>query len=164
MAILSREEAQTLLKKALGFSKAEECEVSLNGSEEGNIRYARNAVSTAGDISQLTLAVSSSFGKKTGNASIDEFDDKSLEKVVRRSEELAQLAPENPEHMPMLGPQTFPESIEFVQATADMGPDVRAAAVAKSIQVSKDAKLQAAGYLEDSVEFSAVMNSKGLFA
>ena len=164
MAILTKEEAQTLLKKALSYSKADECEVSLNGSEEGNIRYARNAVSTAGDISQLTLAVSSSFGKKTGNASIDEFDDKSLEKVVRRSEELAQLAPENPEHMPLLGPQTFPESIEFVQATADMGPDARAAAVAKSIQVSKDANLQAAGYLEDSAEFSAIMNSKGLFA
>jgi hypothetical protein len=51
MAILSKEEAQALLKKALSYSKAEECEVSLNGSEEGNIRYARNAVSTAGDIS-----------------------------------------------------------------------------------------------------------------
>jgi predicted Zn-dependent protease len=164
MAILSKEEAQALLKKALSYSKAEECEVSLNGSEEGNIRYARNAVSTAGDISQLSLGVSSSFGKKTGTASIDEFDDKSMEKVVRRSEELAQLAPENPEHMPLLGPQTFPESIEFVQSTADMTPDVRAEAVGKSIQVSKDAKLQAAGYLEDSVQFSAIMNSKGLFA
>src|ERR1700722_9280675 len=160
MAILSKEEAQALLKKALSYSKAEECEVSLNGSEEGNIRYARNAVSTAGDISQLSLGVSSSFGKRTGTASIDEFDDKSLEKVVRRSEELAQLAPENPEHMPMLGPQTFPDSIEFVQSTADMTPDVRAEAVGKSIRVSKDAKLQAAGYLENSVQFSAVMNSK----
>ena len=38
MAILSKEEAQALLKKALSYSKAEECEVSLTGSEEGNIR------------------------------------------------------------------------------------------------------------------------------
>jgi predicted Zn-dependent protease len=164
MSIFSKEEAQKLLKKALSYSKADECEVSLNGSESGNIRYARNAVSTAGEISRLSLTVSSSFGKKTGTASIDEFDDASLEKVVKRSEELAQLAPENPEHMPLLGPQEFPESIGFVPATAAITPDTRAEAVAKSIQVSRDAKLQAAGYLENSTNSVAIMNSKGLFA
>jgi predicted Zn-dependent protease len=164
MAILNKEEAQALLKKALGYSKAEECEVSLNGSETGNIRYARNEVSTAGEIGRLSLGVSSSYGKKTGTATIDEFDDASLEKVVRRSEELAQLAPENPEHMPLLGPSTFEESTTFVPATAAITPDIRAEAVGKSIRVSKDANLQAAGYLENSVNFEAIMNSKGLFA
>jgi predicted Zn-dependent protease len=164
MAILTKEEAQKLLQKVLSYSKAEECEVGITGSEAGNIRYARNAVSTAGDVSRLSLLVSSSFGKKTGTASIDEFDDASLEKVVRRSEELAQLAPENPEHMPLLGPQTYAESITWVPATAGITPDTRAEAVGKSIQVSKDAKLQAAGYLENSANFEAIMNSKGLFA
>lgn len=164
MAILSKEEAQTLLKKVLSYSKADECEVALTGSESGNIRYARNAVSTAGDVNRLGLFVVSSFGKKSGTATIDEFDDASLAKVVRRSEELAQLAPENPEHMPLLGPQNFPESITYVPATAAITPDTRAEAVGKSIQVCKDAKLQAAGYLENSTGFSAVMNSKGLFA
>ncbi|HEX9511828.1 MAG TPA: metallopeptidase TldD-related protein [Puia sp.] len=164
MAILSKEEAQKLLQKVLSFSKAEECEVSLNGSEGGNIRYARNAVSTAGEISRLSLAVSSTFGKKTGTATIDEFDDASLEKVVRRSEELAQLSPDNPEHMPLLGPQTFAESITYVPATAAITPDTRAEAVGKSIAVSKEAKLQAAGYLENTTGFNALMNSKGLFA
>src|SRR5271169_1011363 len=107
MAILKKEEAQALMKKVIAFSKADECEVSLNGSEGGNIRYARNSVSTAGDVSTLSLFVSSSFGKKTGIATINEFDDASLQKVVKRSEELAQLAPENPEHMPLLGPQEY---------------------------------------------------------
>jgi len=164
MAIFSKEEAQKLLKKVLSYSKADECEAGLNGSEGGNIRYARNSVSTAGEVSKLTLAVSSSFGKKTGTATIDEFDDASLEKVVRRSEELAQLAPENPEHMPLLGPQTYPDSITYVPATAAVTPDTRAEAVGKSIKVSKEAKLQAAGYLENSTGFEAIMNSKGLFA
>ena len=50
MAILSKEEAQAILKKTLSFSKADECEISLEGSESGNIRYARNAVSTAGEV------------------------------------------------------------------------------------------------------------------
>ena len=164
MSIYNKEQAQKLLQKVLAFSKAEECEVSLTGSESGNIRYARNSVSTAGEIGQLTLAVSSSYGKKTGTATINEFDDASLEKVVSRSEELAQLAPENPEHMPLLGPQTFADSITYVQSTADITPDTRAEAVGKSIQVSRDAKLQAAGYLENTTSFESIANSKGLFA
>ncbi|MEX6690816.1 TldD/PmbA family protein [Danxiaibacter flavus] len=164
MAILNKQEAETLLKKVLGFSKADECEVSLSGSEGGNIRYARNSVSTAGDISTISLAVSSTFGKKTGTATINEFDDASLEKVVRRSEELAQLAPENPEYMPLLGPSTFKDSIAYIKSTAAITPDTRAEAVAKSIQVAKQEKLEAAGFLENTTGFNAVMNSKGLFA
>jgi len=164
MPILNKEEAQALLKKVLAYSKAEECEVSLNGSEGGNIRTALNAVSTAGDISTIGLAVTSVFGKKAGTATIDEFDDAALERVVRRSEELAQLAPANPEYMPMLGPQTFAESITFNASTAAITPDTRAEMVAKSLSVTKEAKLTAAGFLENSTSFNAVMNSKGLFA
>jgi predicted Zn-dependent protease len=163
MAILSKEEAQALLKKVMSYSKADECEAGLNGSEGGNIRYARNAVSTAGDISTLSLSVSSTFGKKTGSATINEFDDKSLEKVVRRAEELAQLAPENPEYMPLLGPQNFKDSITYVESTAAMTPDSRAELVGKSIKVAKEAKLEAAGFLENTTGFSAFMNSKGMF-
>jgi len=164
MAILNKEEAQAILKKVLGFSKADECEVGLYGREGGNIRYARNGVSTAGDISTLGLAVTSTFGKKSATSTIDQFDDSSLQIVVKRSEELARLAPENPEYMPMQGPQEFPEGVGYIPATAAITPDTRAEAVAKSIQVCKDAKLQAAGFLENTIGFSSVMNSKGLFA
>ncbi|MEO5893562.1 MAG: TldD/PmbA family protein [Ferruginibacter sp.] len=164
MGIFSKEEAQALLKKVIAFSKADECEASFSGSEGGNIRYARNAISTSGDVSTLILAVSSTFGKKTGTATINEFDDASLQKVVKRSEETAQLAPENPEYMPLLGPQVYKESITYNPATAAGTPDTRAEAVAKSIKVAEEAKLQAAGFLENTTSFSAVMNSKGLFA
>src|SRR5476651_2244531 len=164
MPILNKEEAQALLKKVLSYSKADECEVSVNGSEGGNIRYALNAVSTAGDVSTLDLVVVSVFGKKAGTATINEFDDAALERVVRRSEELAQLAPPNPEYMPMLGPQTFAEAITYNTNTAAMTPDSRAEMVAKSLLVTKEAKLTAAGFLENSTDFNAVMNSKGLFA
>ncbi|RFM30195.1 TldD/PmbA family protein [Deminuibacter soli] len=162
--ILSKAEAQVLLKKVLGYSKAEACEITLSGSEGGNIRYARNAVSTAGDISTLSVSVNATFGKKTGTATINEFDDASLKKVVQRAEELAQLAPDNPEHMPLLGPADFKEAITYVPATAAATPDTRAEAVAKSIQVAKEAKLEAAGFIENTTSFTAVMNSKGLFA
>lgn len=165
MAILNKQEAEALLKKVLGFSKADECEANLSGSNNGNIRYARNAVSTSGGISQNQLVVSSAYGKKLGTATINEFDDASLEKVVRRSEELAQLAPENPEFMRFLGPQEYPSpSKTFEPATAAIDPAYRSNAVGQSLQISKDSDLTAAGFLENSAGFAAMMNSKGLFA
>jgi len=164
MPILSKEQAQALLKKVLSYSKADECEVNLTGTDGGNVRYARNSVSTSGIISQTQLIVQSAFGKKLGTATINEFDDASLEKVVRRAEELAQLAPENPEYVSILGPQTYTESKTFVQSTASITPKQRAELVEQSLKVAKDSKTIAAGFLEDNAGFSAMMNSKGLFA
>jgi predicted Zn-dependent protease len=164
MAILTKEEAKALMQKALSYSKADECEVNLTGTDSGNIRYARNSVSTSGRISQSSLVVSSAYGKKSGVATINEFDDASLEKVVRRSEELAQLAPENPEYVSILGPQTYAEAINFIPATAAITPKLRADAVAQSLKITKENKAIGAGFWEDTNGFSAMMNSKGLFA
>ncbi|CAN5432966.1 TldD/PmbA family protein [soil metagenome] len=165
MAILSKEEAKKILEKALSFSKAEGCSLSLNGNERGNIRYARNSVSTAGENTNLVLGVQSNFGKKLGTATINEFDDASLEKVVRRAEELAQLAPENPEYMESLPQQTYGgDSKTWSEATAKINPEYRAQAAADSINPAAAKDVTSAGYLEDSKGFSAILNSKGLFA
>lgn len=146
MPILTKEQAKALLTKALSYSKAEQCEINLSGSDSGNVRYARNSVSTSGGTSTNSMVVSAAFGKKLGVATINEFDDASLEKVVRRAEELAQLAPENPEFMPFLGPQQYgPDSPTFSESTAAMGAKERADAVQASLIQAKENKLTAAG-------------------
>ena len=164
MAIYTEEEARKILEKAMSFSKADACVINLGGSESGNIRYARNTVSTAGHQSNQSLAVEASFGKKSGTATIDEFDDASLEKVVRRAEELAQLSPENPEFMEPLGPQTYDESVSYSEATANTTPEFRADVAAKSIKPASEKEVTAAGFLDDGAGFSAMLNSNGLFA
>jgi predicted Zn-dependent protease len=164
MSIYTEQEARTLLEKVLSYSKADECECNLDGSIAGNIRYARNTVSTAGEVSNVTLAVQSCYGKRTGTATINEFDDASLEKVVRRSEELARLAPENPEHMPIQGPAEYSKVDAWSESTANITPEDRAAAADASITPSKENNLVAAGYLNDAKGFSAIANSNGMFA
>ncbi len=153
-----------MLQKVLSYSKADECEVNLLGEERGNVRYARNEVSTSGSLINKNLVVQSAFGKRVGTATIDEFDDASLEKVVRRSEELAQLAPENPEYVGVLSSQQYLKSNGFFDSTANVNPAARADAVAKSLALTRSQQLTAAGFLEDRRGYSAMMNSKGLFA
>lgn len=164
MTMFSESEARELLKKALSYSKADACEANLNGSRDGNIRYARNSVSTAGLVENLALVVQSNFGKKMGTATVNEFDEGSIEKVVRRSEELAQLAPENPEFMPVLGPQEYLKTKGYFDSTARISAEFRAQAAADSIGPCKSKNLIAAGFLEDSAGFQAMANSAGLFA
>jgi predicted Zn-dependent protease len=165
MAILSKEEAKKILEKVVGFSKADGIEANLNGNDGGNIRYARNSVSTSGEDSNVNLTVQSYVGKKVGSASINEFDDASLEKVVRRAEELSKLAPENSEFMEPLPQQTYgAETKTFIESTANITPEYRAQAAADSILPASKKEITAAGFLEDSRGFGSLMNSKGAFA
>jgi predicted Zn-dependent protease len=165
MAILTEDECKAILKKALSYSKADECEVNINGGNSANIRYARNSVSTSGSLSSTTMAISSAFGKKLGIVTLNEYTDEAIASAVKRSEELAKLAPENPEYMPFLGPQTYaPAAKTFVPATAAITPAQRTTMVEQSLNVAKEAKLTAAGFLQNSANFSAMMNSHGLFA
>lgn len=163
MSILTQEQTKRICDRVLSFSKADECTVTVRGSRVGNIRFARNAVSTAGLADDTTIAVQVAFGKRVGTATINEFDDKSLEKVVRRAEDLARLAPENPEFMPTIGKQEYKASQTFVQRTADIDPEFRAQAAAYSIEESRKNKLVAAGFFIDSTSFEAIANSNGVF-
>ena len=164
MSIYTKEEAKAILEKALAYSKADGCEMNIYGDTTGNIRYARNTVSTAGVNSNIELAVQSNFGKRVGTATINEFDNDSLAKVVARSEELAKLSPESPEFMAPLGPQEYDTSKTYSDATASITPEFRAAVAASSIEPARAKKVTAAGYLEDGAGFEAMANKKGLFA
>ncbi|MBW3466785.1 TldD/PmbA family protein [Arthrospiribacter ruber] len=163
MAMLSKEEAKQIIDKVLSYAKADETEVSISGGRTGNIRYARNTVNTSGESNTITVAVNSVYGKKSGVATGNELDEAALKRIVEKSEEIARLAPENPEYMPMLGPQDYPETKNFSQKTADIDPSYRAKAAMDSIEVSNSGNLTAAGYLEDFAGFSAMGNSKGMF-
>jgi len=163
MTIYSEKDAKAILDKAIKASKADECTATLSGSNGGNIRYALNSVSTSGYVSDCDLAVEVAFGKRTGTATINSFDDASIQAVVRRAEELARLAPENPEFMPAIDKQTYKASNTFVQKTADITPEYRASVAAACIEPCRKDKLTAAGFFTDGQSFSAIANSKGNF-
>jgi len=163
MKQLNQEEAKRICDRVLGFSKADECSVAISGTREGNIRFARNSVSTAGLTEDQTLNVTVAFGKRQGTASINEFDDKSLERAVRRAEDIARLAPENPEAMPLIGKQDFKSSGTYFASTAAIDPDYRAEVAAQSIGAGRKNKLVTAGFFNDSTGFETIANSKGVF-
>ncbi|KAF1719582.1 TldD/PmbA family protein [Pseudoxanthomonas wuyuanensis] len=163
MSILTEAQAKAILDKVIALSTADECTATLTGSVDGNIRFALNNISTSGIVSNADLAVQVAFGKRVGTATINEFDDAALERVVRRAEDLAKLAPENPEFMPAIGKQSYTASPTFSESTAAITPEFRAQVAADSIAPCKAEKLIAAGFLDDGQSFVAFANSNGNF-
>ena len=163
MSIFTEQQAKAILDKVIALSKADECTATLAGSIDGNIRFALNNVSTSGMVTNAELAVQVAFGKRVGTASINEFDDASLERVVRRAEDLARLAPENPEFMPAIDKQAYKPSATFSDSTAAITPEFRAQVAADSLLPCRGHGLVAAGFLQDGNGFVAIANSKGNF-
>lgn len=163
MSIFTEQQSRAILDKVIALSKADECTGTLTGTVDGNVRFALNNVSTSGVVDNVELAVQVAYGKRVGIATINQFDDASLERVVRRAEELAKLAPENEEFMPALEKQTYATTPSYDESIANITPEYRAKVAADSIAPCRTDKLIAAGFLADGVTFSAFANSKGNF-
>jgi predicted Zn-dependent protease len=163
MAMLTEAEARELLGRVLAQSSADATVVSANGSRGGNIRYARNTVTTAGEEENRSLSVTASFGKRSGSSSTNDFSPESLAATVKRAEELARLAPEDPEYLPPIGEQSYRPTPNWSDRTAEMSAADRAQVAAGSIRPSKAAACVAAGFLSDSSGWSARMSSTGNF-
>jgi predicted Zn-dependent protease len=161
--IWTREQAKALTDRALSYGKTEETQVVLTGGERANVRFARNSVTTSGASSGYSLTVVAKVGKKTGTVTASEFSDASLQRAARNAEEIARLSPDNPESMPVLGPQTYAPVKAYFDDAASATPEWRAGAVRAALDVSKEKDVVSAGFVETSAQIQAIATSKGLF-
>jgi predicted Zn-dependent protease len=161
--IWTREQAKALCDRALSFSKAEETQVVLTGGDRANVRFARNSVTTAGASSGYSLAIVAKFGQKTGTVTASEFSDASLQRAAANAAEIAKLSPDNPEAMPMLGPQTYAPLNAYFEDAAAATPEWRAGAVRAALAAAKAKDVVSAGFVETQAQIQAVATSKGQF-
>jgi predicted Zn-dependent protease len=161
--ILSESDAKQLTQRVLKLSKADSCVVGVAGHERGNIRMALNRVTTSGLQDNLSVSITSNFGKRSGSVSINEFDDASIQGAVKKSEEIARLAPEDPEFQEPLGPQKYLESKTYFESTAQARPEKLAALARPLVEAGMAQQLTGAGYLQAGTQCSALATSKGLF-
>lgn len=164
-AILTRDQAQAIVEKAIKLSKAESVDVQVNTYTRGNIRFADNQVSTAGSTTDAQLGIQSFFGAKHAVVTTNDLSDESLARVVAESEKLARLAPDDPEIMPGLGAQKYTPVNAWFDATANLSANDRARAAMAALELARKAgDLKAAGYLVTSAGSQAIGNSSGMFA
>jgi predicted Zn-dependent protease len=167
--LLSRDEARTLADRVLKFSTADQTRVSISSLWSGNTRFADATITTGGGVTDTSVTVTVTIGRKRASSSTNVLDDASLKRTVDLAMTLARLAPEDPELMPELGPQTYATVNAFIDRTVDLDPETRAQAVRRAVDGARAAgkaagDVFAAGYLEANGRVVAVANSNGLFA
>jgi len=167
--LLTREQAKAIADRVLMMSTAEQTRVNIVSEWSGNTRFADASITTSGGITDTTLTVTVTVGKRRASSSTNVLDDASLKRTIDLAIRLARLSPEDPEIMPELGPQKYSDVNAFVRATADLDPETRAAAIQRAVSASSAAGKPAgtifsAGFLEASARAIAVATSSGLFA
>jgi predicted Zn-dependent protease len=161
--MFSKEEAQKITRKALGFSSFPECQVTLTATEQAYTRFANNGITTASLGLRQNMSIAATRDGRTGVYAVDDFDDASIQAAVKKAEELAGIAPPNPERMPALGPQNYAEGRDFDAATAKARAPEMIPHVKTIIDMAVKRKLVAAGLIERSHRLTAVANKTGLF-
>src|SRR5437867_5406708 len=156
-------DARQLTERVLSYSTFPECTVSLSATEESYTRFANNGITNAGLSERRLIVIESTRDGKTGVMRIGETGEDALRPAVKRSEELAKLAPPNPENVTPLGSQEYPRIAAYDEETArarsaQMIPHIRAVVAAAAAR-----KLVAAGLFERTRTTDAVATKAGLF-
>ncbi|HMC61035.1 MAG TPA: TldD/PmbA family protein [Candidatus Solibacter sp.] len=161
--MLTRDEAEKLARKVVGFSTFPECQVTITASEQAYTRFANNGITTASLNLRHNVAVVVTRDGRTGATGVNDLDDAALAAAVKKAEELAAISPPDPERLPPVGPQKYPATGDYDDRTAK----ARAPEMIPHVKTVIDAAIQrkqvAAGLIERSHRVTAVANKTGLF-
>jgi len=157
-------ELQHLAERVLRLSDADETEVHIDFVADALTRFANNTIHQNVAERAISVSVRTAFDGRTARSTTNKTDEDSLRRAVGSSIALARSQPQNPDLLPMIGPQKYTKVERYFPATASATPEDRAVAVARVTELAEQNKQTAAGIFSTGASVSAIANSKGLFA
>ncbi len=162
--MMTRDQAHKLTDQVLGFSTFPDCTASLDESDQAFVRFANNGVTTAGYTVERTVTISvTTADNKTGVTQTTDLSPESLKAAVKRAEQLALIAPPNPERVPTLGPQKYSEAENWDDKTATARGPAMVPHVKAIIEAAVAKKLVSAGFFNRTASVDAFGNKAGNF-
>jgi len=161
----SRPEIQALLASVLDQAPpGAEAEVSYASESLTATRFGENAITQNTGTTSEELSVTLAFGQRHGGATTNKLGPDDLAETVRRAEATARLAPEDPEYVPLPGPQVYePVPAAYFDDTAALAPDKIASDVAAVATRARSVGYVASGLFQVATRSRAVANHRGLF-
>lgn len=156
-------DAVAAARKAAG--RAVEVAASLRSGREANTRFARNEITSSGDSEETTVSIEVALGRRHAATTTNQTDPASIRRAAETAVRLAAIAPDDPEYVPVLGPQRYlavPDAYD--RATHALPAAARVDAARAAIDGARRGGVIAAGYYEHGGNASALMTSAGLFA
>lgn len=160
---LTQEEALALIEFAIAESQADGVFISLSACETALSRFSENQISQNVRKNTFSITVTSYFGQRSASASTTEFDQNAIALTLRRAEDLARIAPEDPEWVELLPQQIYSNRTPACdEATATLSPLKKGEIIQQVCALSRDAGVNGSGTLSTKVALNAIGNSAGL--
>ena len=133
--LLDEPQARQLANRVLALAtEVDETRVNISSDWSGNTRFADASISTSGGVTNTSVTITVTIGRKRASASTNVLEDDSLKRTVELAATLARLSPEDPELMPELGAQSYRPTNAYVQRTVMLDPEVRSGAVSRAVE------------------------------
>jgi predicted Zn-dependent protease len=156
-----------LVAAARGGPRAEAL-VSVREYDSGHVRFGAGEITTSGEVSTTTARLMLAFGQRHAQAETNQLDDDdAMRSFVSRVADLAKIAPDDPEHMPLLGSAEggyARNERAWDESSRDVAPGFRAGAARATIKRADDKGLVAAGFVQSHAASLTLATSSGLRA
>lgn len=128
--------------------KADDYSLHINNWDSHQTRFAQNGITQhiAGEKLEITLNVS--FGTKSGSCTVNQDDDATLSYLLKTAEDMAQLAPEDPEFIATAAAAKLPEVDNCDAETKALQPKQMVEIVQQAINKAKAIDATVSGMTE----------------
>jgi predicted Zn-dependent protease len=156
---MSRADAEALFQRIVSMTTGGGgTQVSIVTKWTGNLRWARNRITTSGDTMEQQVVIVRGYR----GSSTNKLDDASLRLAVRNAESWGLLVrPEGPRSIPLQGLATYVEPSLWSGPTYELDAAARSAAARELVRPAFEHQLLAAGYAEVRATATAVFNTAG---
>ena len=163
--IITEASALETIEDAIANSQAEGVFVTLSSNESVLSRFSENQISQNVHKNRFSLSVTSYFGRKSASASTTELDREAIIATLGRAENLARFAPEDPEWIELLPPQTYEaRKPAMSSALVNFSPENRGKIVQQVCNEARKSGVDGSGTFSSSISLVAIGNSAGLRA
>lgn len=162
--MLSESELKEVSHQVLQMADGYEAEVLLQSSQNALTRFGENRITQNVDRAFQGLSLRLLKDGKMGKASTEDLTPAGLTRCVERARQALQVAPSDPELLPLPEPQVYQPKPNFFSQTLHYSPEERAQRVKEAVDRLTPVGLEGAGIFSTGGSAFAIANSKGLWA
>jgi predicted Zn-dependent protease len=162
--MLNREQAQALTERVFKLADAEQVEAIVHSSSRNSTRFSGNVITQNVGLSNESLRVRVINDGRQGVATVNQFDDASIQRCVQSALAVARVAAPDKNLEPLLdkAPQYAPSNAWF-ESTAKFTPAQRAEHVGRVLKDYDARGIEGAGIFDTDEGAIVYANSNGVF-
>jgi len=140
---------------------ADDWTLNISKDDSHETRFAQNVITQHIDGAMKTISLSVAFGSKAGSCTVNQDDEESLAYIIKTAEDIAKLAPEDPEFVPSEGKMDIPKLANCDPETKTLEPEQMVEIVRKSVDRAKNIGATVSGLTEKHIETNALFTKNG---